>query len=78
MKSIVCAGILLAIAGCAMTTPDSADESVFDLIERDDASRFLNVCPSGAVIYCVGDGSSQRRCSCVDATEITESYERLF
>jgi hypothetical protein len=79
MKSIVCTGILLAITGCATTTPDSDNESIFDLIEQaETAPRFLNACPSGTVIYCVGDGSSQSSCSCVDSMEIGQGFDRYF
>jgi hypothetical protein len=78
MKLIVCVSIIALLAGCA-TTPESGDESVFDVIEEAGyAPSSVTLCPSGGVMYCVGDGSSMQRCACADPYEVQHALDRAF
>ncbi len=78
MKFIVCASIAALVTGCA-TTPEAGDESVFDVIEEAGyAPSSVALCPSGGVMYCVGDGSSMQRCACADPFEVQHSLEQAF
>lgn len=78
MKLIICASVAALAAGCA-TTPESGDESVFDVIEEAEyAPSSVALCPSGGVLYCVGDGSSLQRCACADAFDMQQHLDRVF
>jgi hypothetical protein len=78
MKAIICIVVVLC-AGCASVPEEPLEPSVFELIvEAEFGPTSVNVCPSGGVTYCIGDGTGVDRCGCADAFDVQKQLERAF